>query len=89
VDAAATRRLRRVGDVQEFAGGDSGISERLGVMYFLRRRSLLVRVARHHFQRIVRQGPLQRLCFVPRRAHPNIAFMVSRQMPSIEGIAAR
>jgi hypothetical protein len=34
---------------------------------------------RYNPQRIVRQRPLQRLCLVPRRAHPHIALFIGCQ----------
>ena len=47
----------------------------------LSRRGLvfLVRAAHHDLQRIILQWPLQRLRFIPRRAHPDIALLVRRQ----------
>ena len=44
-----------------------------------RRPIFLVRPARYNFHGVVRQWPLQRLGFIPRRAHPDIALLVGRQ----------
>jgi hypothetical protein len=40
-----------------------------------RRHILLIRPTRYDLQRVVGQGPLQRLRLIPRRAHPNIPFL--------------
>ena len=39
----------------------------------------LIRAAHHDLQRIIRQRPLQCLCFIPRRAHPYVALLIGRQ----------
>ena len=44
-----------------------------------RRPIFLVGPARYDLERLVRQRPLQRLGFVPRRAHPNVALFIGRQ----------
>jgi Phage integrase family len=44
-----------------------------------RRLIFLVFTAHHDLQRIVRQRSLQCLCLIPRRAHPDLAFLVGRQ----------
>ena len=44
-----------------------------------RRPILLICTARDNLERIIRQRPLQRLGFIPWRAHPCVAFFISRQ----------
>jgi hypothetical protein len=36
-----------------------------------------MRTTRHDPQRIIRQRPLQRLGFIPRRAHPNVVVRIT------------
>src|SRR5271168_364484 len=38
-----------------------------------------ISAARNDLQRVVRQWPLQRLCFIPRRAHPHVTFFFGRE----------
>ena len=70
-------RLDRVGDLKDparglFGVGDTGGRRRIscGGLVFL------VRTARDDPDRIVGQWPLLRLGFIPRRAHPDLAFLV-------------
>ena len=38
-----------------------------------------ISAARNDLQRVVRQWPLQRICFIPRRAHPDVTFFFGRE----------
>ena len=44
-----------------------------------RRAILFVGPAHDDPERVIRQWPLQRLSFVPRRAHPDVALVIGRQ----------
>jgi hypothetical protein len=44
-----------------------------------RRLIFLLRPTHHDPKRIIRQRPLQRLGLIPRRAHPNVVLLISRQ----------
>ena len=39
----------------------------------------LVRAAHHDLERVIRQRTLQRLGFIPRRAHPDVPLLIGRQ----------
>ena len=70
---------RRIGTTcaLPFSGSAKGHS----AVCFMRRLPCLPcqRLASHDLQRIIRQRPLQRLRLVPRRAHPDIALLISGQ----------
>ncbi len=48
---------------------------------FRLKRSIIhgLRAARHGLQRVVRQRPLQRLCLVLPRVHPDVALLIGGQ----------
>ena len=77
---AALNRLDQVSDFEDsprgflrvgVGAGGGGIS--CSSLVFL------VRAARNNPDRVVGQGPLQRLGLIPRRAHPDVALLIGRQ----------